>query len=576
MKKKSIHILLSAVMCISLLAGCGSGGADGGAAGNTGSDMSQTAADDANATAGGEAADNGSASERKTLTIAIPQDANVEDYDTNYLTTLIEEECNVELEFLLLPTAINDAKSKLSLMASSGEKLPDVVCMKLTSLEVLEYGKNGVFIPMNDYLYDAEATPHFNNMDDEGREAILRAITSADGNIYTLADYSPEDFNMTPYRCWINKTWLDTLGFSVPTTTEELKAVCEAFATQDPNGNGINDEIAITGSVPTATWGCFTPYYIMNYFVFYNGDQANNGLALAEDGKTVIAPFASEAWREGLEFMNELNAEGLLDPSMFTMDATQFTALLDQSPNIVGCVCVGGWGYWTNGLDSENFQEFELMAPLKGPEGLAYSATFEYDPTFYYNITKDCEDVELAMKVGDFFYRKDVSLTTRYGEEGVDWSKDEAETSKKVGLYEDALGIPCELAILEDQWSKVQNKHWYHACPNYLSVDDYRSMDSLQEGDDNRNAVLRSTSFDLYYEEHPKLLPTLAYTGEEAEAIADIATDISTYVTSSLAEFVTGNRPLSDWDNYLAELDNMGLQQLLETAQTAYDRMAAE
>ena len=38
---------------------------------------------------------------------------------------------------------------------------------------------------------------------------------------------------------------------------------------------------------------------------------------------------------------------------------------------------------------SENFQEFELMAPLKGPEGLAYSATFEYDPTFYYNITKD-------------------------------------------------------------------------------------------------------------------------------------------------------------------------------------------
>lgn len=275
MKKKSISILLSAVMCIGLLAGCGSGGSGGGgnASGDAGSDTSTAAAESTGDTAGsGEAADGGESSGKKTLTIAIPQDANVEDYDTNYLTLMIEEECDVELEFLLLPTAINDAKSKLSLMASSGEKMPDVVCMNLTSLEVLEYGKNGVFIPMNDYLYDAEATPHFNAMDDEGKEAILQAITSADGNIYTLADYSPEDFNMTPYRCWINKTWLDTLGLSVPTTTEELKAVCEAFATQDPNGNGVNDEIAITGSVPSAAWGCFTPYYIMNSFIFYNGE----------------------------------------------------------------------------------------------------------------------------------------------------------------------------------------------------------------------------------------------------------------------------------------------------------------
>ena len=31
------------------------------------------------------------------------------------------------------------------------------------------------------------------------------------------------------------KTWLDNLGLETPTTTDELKAVLEAFATQDPN-----------------------------------------------------------------------------------------------------------------------------------------------------------------------------------------------------------------------------------------------------------------------------------------------------------------------------------------------------
>ncbi|MDO5422121.1 MAG: extracellular solute-binding protein [Eubacteriales bacterium] len=513
-----------------------------------------------------------SAEETPTLTIALSQNANVEDYDTNYLTQLIESECGINVEFLLLPTATEDAKSKLALMASSGEKLPDVVCMQLTSLEVSEYGSKGVFLPMNDYLDNAELTPNFNSIGDEDKAAILQAITSPDGNIYTLADWSPEDFNLTPYRCWINKTWLDTLGLEVPTTTDELKTVLEAFATQDPNGNGINDEIALSGSVPSAAWGCFTPYYLMNSFIFYNGDLANNGLALAEDGETVIAPFITEEWKAGLEYMNSLCEEGLLDPSMFTMDATQFTAMLDQTPNQVGCVCVGGWGYWTNGLDSENFQDFVLLPPLEGPEGVAYAASFEYCPNFYYNITKDCTDPELAMKVGDFFYRKDVSYTTRYGEEGVDWSTDEADTAERVGLYEDMLGIPCKIAILDNQWSKVQNKHWYAACPHYLSTDDYRGLDSMQTGDDNRNAVLRATSYEMYYDAHPEMLPTLVYTQDEAEQISSIATDVKTYVSSSLAEFVTGNRPLSDWDNYLEELENMGLSYLVETAQTAYDR----
>jgi putative aldouronate transport system substrate-binding protein len=314
----------------------------------------------------------------------------------------------------------------------------------------------------------------------------------------------------------------------------------------------------------------------MNSFIFYNGNMANNGLSLAEDGETVIAPFTTDEWKAGLEYMNELCEEGILDPSMFTMDSTQFTAMLDQETNVVGCVCVGGWGYWTNGLDSENFQDYVLMAPMEGPDGTAYAATYDYSPNLYYNITKDCSDPELAMKVGDFFYRKDVSYTTRYGEEDVDWSTDEAITSEKVGLYEDALGIPCSIAILDNQWSKVQNKHWYHQCPNYLSSDDYRGLDSMQTGDDNRNAVLRATSYDLYYDAHPELLPTLSYTEEEAEETASIATDITSYVSSSMAEFITGNRPLSDWDNYLEELNNMGLQQLIDTAQAAYDRTAAE
>ena len=41
----------------------------------------------------------------------------------------------------------------------------------------------------------------------------------------------------------INKTWLDKLGLEVTETLDDFYDVCMAFKTQDPNGNGIADEI---------------------------------------------------------------------------------------------------------------------------------------------------------------------------------------------------------------------------------------------------------------------------------------------------------------------------------------------
>lgn len=74
----------------------------------------------------------GSAEETKVLTIALPQNANVENYDTNYLTQLLEKECNVDIQFMLLPTSLEDAKSKLALMASSGDSISKPIAKRLS------------------------------------------------------------------------------------------------------------------------------------------------------------------------------------------------------------------------------------------------------------------------------------------------------------------------------------------------------------------------------------------------------------------------------------------------------------
>lgn len=110
---------------------------------------------------------------------------------------------------------------------------------------------------------------------------------------------------------FINKTWLDKLGLSVPTTTEELTEVLRAFKNGDPNGNGLADEIpyeATFADVNTGLYNAFSAFGIpMNeYFV-----------QLSADGKVLFMP-EEDGFRACVEWLHSLCQEGLLDVESLT------------------------------------------------------------------------------------------------------------------------------------------------------------------------------------------------------------------------------------------------------------------
>lgn len=515
---------------------------------------------------------------KEKLTIAMCQSTDIQDWDTNYLTLKLEEEMNIDVEFVMFPSDKEEAKTKLSLMVNSGETLPDVVLFnmepKYTLSDIQAYGEAGVFIPLDEYFADSTITPNYNAIAaeyPEDMEIIKDSTTCSNGSTYSFFAFFPEDWNFNPYRCYINQKWLDALELEVPTTTEQFKEVLKAFATQDPNGNGLNDEIPLTGT--TAGWATDATYYLMNSFTFSNANQSNNGLALDEDGKTVIAPFVTDEWRAGLEYMNGLCKEGLLDPALFTMDTDSFKALLDREINVVGCVVSGSLSNWTNGADNANFKEYVMMAPLEGPEGVAYAPSYQYSATPLYFVTKDCANPELAVRVGDWFLSEENSLTVRYGEKGVQWSTDEADLANGTARFAD-LGYDCTLTLLEDDlWGSVHNQMWNAAGPRYMNISCYRGRDVGGSEAAVTQAKLHAQCYENYTEAHPKLLPNLTYTIDESEQVSNIMTDVTDYVANQMAMFITGNNSLDNWDNYIAELDAMGLQTWLGVAQDAYNRM---
>lgn len=517
--------------------------------------------------------------EDNSLVIAIQANSFITDYEDNYLTHYLEDKLGIDIEFVLLPTASDEVATKVSLMTASGEDLPDVLMVDnaLSTESILQYGSNGVFLPLNEYMADETLMPNYNSIPEEDKAIMEAAQLMADGNMYSFSKYEPSTWNMTPNRLFINRTWLDKLGLSVPTTTDELKTVLTAFRDQDPNENGLADEIGVYG-MQAGSYGQDVTASLMNAFVFWNGGSTNGGLALNEDGTQVIAPFTTEEWKAGLAYMNDLYQEGLLSPTIFTDDDTQFKATLNNDTNIVGFVSMGSLGNYPDAATNSNYLDMELIEPLAGPEGICYTPYTDSAPYQVMFIFSGSDKVDLAIRLADEFYDSYTSIVVRDGEEGVDWTDDPEILADMTNSYVEAgLYDEVQMAVYGDIWSSNNAQTWHDVNPRYsdLKKNNTTAECTKEEYDPDNPTQITAKSMAYYYEKHPEhVLAPLHYTMEEASEIQDALVNIPSYVKQSMAEFITGAKNLdNDWETYLSELNNMGLEQLLSRAQSAYERL---
>ena len=67
-------------------------------------------------------------------------------------------------------------------------------------------------------------------------------------------------------------------------------------------------------------------------------------------------------------------------------------------------------------------------------------------------------------------------------------------------------------------------------------------------------------------------LPPLFFAEEQAQEVAELGATITSYVEETFALAITGEIEIeTEWDNYLATLEGMGLSRYLQIHQEAYD-----
>ena len=503
-----------------------------------------------------------------TMSIFTRQDPKIEDYTTNEYTKYYEEKTNIHVDWQTVPTAALAEKLQVTL---AGGKLPDVIMNAgLTPSQVVAYGSQGIFIPLND-LIDKYA-PNIKQMMELSPDS-KKYMYTPDGNIYGIPRFSGMmRHSRLPFKLWMNKTWLDKLNLEVPSTTEELYNVLKAFKTQDPNGNGKQDEVPYAGSAENA----FDPYdypdsYLMQSFIFYDRDN----YVMVEDGKIIFAAD-KPGFKEGLKYMHRLVSEGLLLPESFTQDRKAMTALAENpDANLLGAGTSLWWGFFTV-PDGPRYNEYIPVSIMAGPDGKRYGldrgdSTRPAD----FVITKDAKDPIAAIRWLDHFYDKQnetmfkTGWSPTYGQEGKHWEK--VDKPGEVGI-DGKTKVTFRILVTP---GTAGNYYWNQTVPSWSSDETQEWLGTYEVTPEmEMERVLYRTTVDMYlpYSNLEKKLPFMYFMPEDLTKFGDLQTNITNTVQQFLLRFVTGSMDIEkDWNKYLKELESAGLQQYLEVLQKTYD-----
>lgn len=511
------------------------------------------------------------AEERPVITIAREANTMIEDYDTNEFTLMLEEALGVDIQIEIY----SEATAKLNLLVAGNSKLPDIINFYLDTATIENYAANGVLLPLTEYFSNPELAPNFLALDDATRNVFIAGTAMSDGNIYSmslLGEYFP---NEVRYHYLINKTWLDQLGLDIPKTTDEFRAALEAFAANDMNGNGIDDEIPMIGTM--TGWGQNIAAVLLNSYINANPEF---NYFYPKDG-VVHAGFMEDAFRDGLEYIRGLVADGLLDPVSFTQSQDQLKALLNQDVAIAGVIQTCHHGLVFNKpadadvdydiyYDHPIASQYVLMDYPIGPEGVQEIIYNPVTPSQLFFITKDCQNPELAFKLGDLGYSQYASWMSRYGTEGDNWTTDPEVLSQYKGPTINGEEVDPAVVILDEPWARAQNKHWMQVFPGHFASEFTQYIGVSKDSRPNVQAKIIELDTGKIPEE---FFVRLVYTADEQEELSFIQSSVNSYVKECITAFVTGNMDLeNDWDDYIAELKNMDVDRYVELTQTAYDR----
>lgn len=451
---------------------------------------------------------------------------------------LAEEKTGVKLDFRLVGE--ENFGNSLQLMWASGD-----YCDLITNAE-REYStgvdsavEDGVLLDLVPYL--TEHAPDYNRILDDHPDFRLE-LTSSEGHIVSFSEYC----EYSDSGAVIRMDWLKQVGMDVPQTMDEVTEVARAF----------RDKLGIRNPV---MWNSdLATFFGWNAFGVTGPGLNDLGWQVLEDGKTVAPSVTLEGYQECLQWMHDAFQEGLCTDDFMQVMNIAFdeyvyanqTGMCYSNSNLLS----GG------GAERSGQPDYDLRAipdPMKekgmenamakttggvGASALSVSALTEYP-------------VE-AVEYMNWLYTEEGILVSNYGFEGDAFEYDENGKPQYTAIITEAEGMPPFVATFLH--TSLVGTPYYNTTERKIA-----SFTTEAERECIDVWLTGRTGANIYQGK---------MTAVESEEYNRTCSDIATAASEQGLRFVTGDRPLSEYDSFLQDLENMGLSRLTEIKQAAYDR----
>ncbi len=503
------------------------------------------------------------------LTIGLPVNAYIMDYDNNEMTKWIEEKCGVEITFQQYAGG-TDVATQISTAVNANRALPDIILgVNLDSNTLRKYGtaEPPYFVDLAQYMYkdgepDLEGPAKIfwdrinNELSEVDRKTVLTKMVDPEtGGVYGMPMIETSLIDNLNYMLWINTNWLEELGLEKPTNNDELLEVLRAF--QDLGMPLYGSEKVISSKV--VLW-------LINLFTYYN---PNRPFSVSADGKTLTHAATTEDYRNAMKFCYDLYQEEILNDMAWTASSSGMAAVMTpQTGEAMAGLCVAH-------LTLAAAQDNMVLAEYEPLANWGYAVREDLSVNISTFMTTDCQNPDKAFEVLMTLFSKEGSMFIRYGAKGINW--EEADE----GALSD-VGLPAEYKIISDPLKMQNTSNWGKMGSSFNNMAEGELAQMSENASEwmKLKAKMHGEANRLFEEaeknNNPEIVcPVLRLTASEEQEYNLTITNVSTFISRAQTEFIKGERnPHSDadWNAYLKEANDLGLADYVKVHQMAYDR----
>ncbi len=339
------------------------------------------------------------------------ENAKLDAEEPDDILKMIQEKFNVT--FVPMNIGWGDYSEKYMTWAAGGT-LPDICggIDYLGSSTYYQWCNDGVIRALPEDLSAYPNVEKYVSMSD------VQAV-AVDGENYLLPrmTYVDASWQCMDRGMLIRKDWLEALGLEMPKNKEDLLPIAEAFATKDPDGDGLNNTIGIA----------YEAVFPLSQQIAAFGNTDSRWVK--DENGVWEQPIYEDDAIELIDFLRTCYKNGWMDQDFASRKTNDVQNLFASGS--VGMLCKQNspkhikaiYDTWVVNQPDKNFEDCVAIVAFEDEDCVAFAEKAFWSETYIGGHVED-DKMERILMLFDWLYSDEAFKLTSYGIEGVDYTVD--------------------------------------------------------------------------------------------------------------------------------------------------------